>query len=94
MSRSVRGGCRPRPGSRPCTTTGATRVGVPAPVLVFDVWEHAFPLQCRNQEVDSINARWAVADQRDAVTRYDAAESRTDVLLPAPDRSGRTTRCS
>lgn len=64
------------------------------PILVFDVWEQAFCLQCRNQKADFIDAMRAVADWQDVATRYDAAKSRTDVLLPAPDRSGRMTCCS
>lgn len=55
------------------------------PILVFDAWEHAFYLQYKNQKVDFIDAMWQVVNWQDVARRYEAARSRADVLLLAPE---------
>ena len=40
------------------------------PVLVNDVWEHAYYLKHENRRLDYLNAWWAVADWQEAARRF------------------------
>ena len=40
------------------------------PLLVFDVWEHAYHLQYRNVRVDFVNALWNVVNWADVAARF------------------------
>jgi Fe-Mn family superoxide dismutase len=41
------------------------------PVLVNDVWEHAYYLKHENRRLDYLNAWWAIADWDEAARRYE-----------------------
>ena len=43
------------------------------PVLMLDMWEHAFYLQYKNVKADYVKAWWNVANWADAQSRYAAA---------------------
>lgn len=45
------------------------------PLLVFDVWEHAFYLQYRNIKVDYIDRLWQLVDWADVARRFDAVQA-------------------
>lgn len=51
------------------------------PILVLDMWEHAFYLQYKNVKPDYIKAWWNVANWADAQARFAAARSQTQGLL-------------
>lgn len=40
------------------------------PILVFDVWEHAYYLSYQNRRADSLNALWDIIDWDIVETRY------------------------
>jgi superoxide dismutase len=44
------------------------------PLLVFDVWEHAYYLQYRNVRVDFVNALWDVVNWADVAARFARAQ--------------------
>lgn len=44
------------------------------PLLVFDVWEHAYYLQYRNIRVDFVNALWNVVNWPDVAQRFARAQ--------------------
>ena len=69
---------------RPATRRRGNVGQGPTPILVFDAWEHAFYLQCKNQKVDFIDAMWAVVNWQDVAKRYAAAKERGDSLLLTP----------
>ncbi|MGH8929856.1 MAG: superoxide dismutase [Egibacteraceae bacterium] len=50
------------------------------PLLMLDMWEHAYYLQYRNVKADYVTAFWQVVDWRDAQARYAAVAGR--VSLP------------
>ncbi|MFC6093255.1 superoxide dismutase [Saccharothrix sp. BKS2] len=53
------------------------------PLLVFDIWEHAYYLQYRNLKADYISALWNVVDWDDVAARFEAARAgRNGLLLP------------
>ncbi|WP_016701018.1 superoxide dismutase [Actinoalloteichus spitiensis] len=53
------------------------------PILLFDVWEHAFYLQYRNVKPDYVNALWNVVDWAEVGRRFeDARAGRNGLLLP------------
>ena len=54
---------------------GNVPVGI-APILVLDMWEHAFYLQYRNVKADYVKAWWNVANWADAAARFDRARTR------------------
>ncbi len=43
------------------------------PILVFDVWEHAYYLHYRNVRADFVNALWSVVNWQDVSKRFEAA---------------------
>jgi superoxide dismutase, Fe-Mn family len=45
------------------------------PIVLLDMWEHAFYLQYRNVKADYVNAWWNVVDWADAAARFDAART-------------------
>ncbi len=52
-----------------------------APVLMLDMWEHAFYLQYRNVKADYVKAWWNVVNWADVGARFDAARTRTVGLV-------------
>ena len=51
------------------------------PLLLLDMWEHAFYLQYKNVKVDFAKAFWNVVNWADVQARYAAATSKTAGLL-------------
>jgi Fe-Mn family superoxide dismutase len=45
------------------------------PLLVFDVWEHAFYLQYKNVKADFIGALWNIVNWADVAERFTAAQA-------------------
>ncbi|MBM7787218.1 superoxide dismutase [Tenggerimyces flavus] len=45
------------------------------PLLMLDMWEHAFYLQYRNVKADYVKAWWNVANWADVTRRFDAAQA-------------------
>ncbi|MGI9001888.1 MAG: superoxide dismutase [Pseudonocardia sp.] len=54
------------------------------PVVLLDMWEHAFYLQYRNVKPDYVTAWWNVVDWTDAASRFEAARAQTaGLIVPA-----------
>jgi Fe-Mn family superoxide dismutase len=51
------------------------------PLVMLDMWEHAFYLQYRNVKPDYVKAWWNVVNWADAGARFDAARTHGDGLL-------------
>ena len=51
------------------------------PLLMLDMWEHAFYLQYRNVKADYVNAWWNVVDWANVQSRFDAAQTKTEGLI-------------
>lgn len=47
------------------------------PILVNDVWEHAYYLKYENRRADYLDAWWAIADWDEAARRYQISEDST-----------------
>ena len=73
LGRAGLGAARPpadrRAGLRP---PGQRRPG-PAPLLVFDAWEHAYYLQYQNVRPDYVEKLWDLVNWADVTARYEAA---------------------
>ena len=53
------------------------------PLLMLDMWEHAFYLQYRNVKPDYVHAWWNVANWADVAQRFTAARTATQGLIIA-----------
>jgi len=51
------------------------------PIVLLDMWEHAFYLQYKNVKTDYIGAWWNVVNWADAQARFAAARSATSGLI-------------
>jgi len=51
------------------------------PVLMLDMWEHAFYLQYKNVKADYVKAWWNVADWANVADRFAKASSTTGLLV-------------
>ena len=51
------------------------------PIVLIDVWEHAFYLQYKNVKADYVKAWWNVVNWADAQARFAAAKSKTAGLV-------------
>lgn len=51
------------------------------PLLLLDMWEHAFYLDYVNVKADYIKAFWNIADWQNVATRFEAAREKTSGLL-------------
>jgi len=59
---------------------GNVPVGI-VPLVMLDMWEHAFYLQYRNVKADYVKAWWNVVNWADATRRFDTARSQTPGLI-------------
>jgi superoxide dismutase, Fe-Mn family len=53
------------------------------PLLMLDMWEHAFYLQYRNVKADYVQAWWNVTNWADVSKRFAAARTATQGLITA-----------
>ncbi len=51
------------------------------PIVLLDMWEHAFYLQYKNVKADYVKAWWNVVNWADAQQRYAAAKAQTPGLI-------------
>ncbi len=51
------------------------------PLLMLDMWEHAFYLQYKNVKGDYVNAFWNVVNWDDVAARFDRARTQTSGLI-------------
>lgn len=51
------------------------------PLLMLDMWEHAFYLQYKNVKPDYVAAFWNIVNWPDVAARFEAARSKTSGLL-------------
>ncbi|MEJ5945078.1 superoxide dismutase [Pseudokineococcus basanitobsidens] len=51
------------------------------PLLMLDMWEHAFYLQYRNVKADYVKAWWDVANWADVTERFSRARTQTSGLI-------------
>jgi len=59
---------------------GNVPVGI-VPILMLDMWEHAFYLQYKNVKPDYVKAWWNVANWADSAQRFEKARSSTAGLV-------------
>ena len=53
------------------------------PVVVLDMWEHAFYLDYVNVKADYVKAWWNIVNWADAAARFDRARTQTAGLIVA-----------
>ncbi len=51
------------------------------PVVVLDMWEHAFYLDYVNVKADYVKAWWNIVSWTDAAARFDRARTQTSGLI-------------
>ena len=51
------------------------------PIVLLDMWEHAFYLQYKNVKADYVTAWWNVVNWADATARFTAARDKTSGLI-------------
>jgi Fe-Mn family superoxide dismutase len=51
------------------------------PLLMLDMWEHAFYLQYKNVKPDYVAAFWNIVNWPDVATRFEAARTKTSGLI-------------
>ncbi|MGY3128966.1 Fe-Mn family superoxide dismutase [Agrococcus sp. UYP33] len=51
------------------------------PILMLDMWEHAFYLDYLNVKADYVKAFWNIVNWQDAQARFDAAKAQTSGLI-------------
>lgn len=51
------------------------------PILMLDMWEHAFYLDYLNVKADYVKAFWNIVNWQDAQARFDAARTKTQGLI-------------
>jgi len=59
---------------------GNVPVGI-IPLLMLDMWEHAFYLQYKNVKADYVKAWWHVVDWANVADRFTKASSTTGLLV-------------
>jgi Fe-Mn family superoxide dismutase len=59
---------------------GNLPIGI-VPVLMLDVWEHAYYIDYKNVRADYVKAFWAITDWANVQQRFEAARSKTEGLL-------------
>jgi len=52
------------------------------PLLVNDLWEHAYYLKHQNRRSEYLAGRWAVVNWQEAARRYERSEHSTDEKSP------------
>ena len=53
------------------------------PIVLLDMWEHAFYLQYKNVKADYVKAYWNVINWEDVAQRYATATASTGLIVPA-----------
>jgi Fe-Mn family superoxide dismutase len=61
---------------------GNISIGI-VPLLMLDMWEHAFYLQYKNVKADYVKAYWNVINWEDVAQRYATATASTGLIVPA-----------
>jgi Fe-Mn family superoxide dismutase len=56
-------------------------VAASVPLLMLDMWEHAFYLDYQNVKADYVSAFWNIVSWKDVQARFEAARSQTKGLL-------------
>ena len=51
------------------------------PIVLLDMWEHAFYLQYKNVKADYVKSWWSIVNWADATARFNAARTNTGGLI-------------